>query len=183
MFFSEFSGRHRIDRQAVAPPAGVLVASGLKQLLFRLIRRKRAPEVFKAWLPYPRIYFWDVIINVRLALPRETEPSSAEVLAWQGISRSPAFPCKSGTPMVLSVPGEPLFVRDAFLNDHWIREPCLVCPQVSLNNYQGRILSAFIEGIHFPFNQGTPIWQSPPRNVRQNRQNPIRPVTSASQLG
>ncbi|TWT73371.1 hypothetical protein CA85_18410 [Allorhodopirellula solitaria] len=51
--------------------------------------------------------------------------SSAEVLAWQGISRSPAFPCKSGTPMVLSVPGERLFVRDAFLNDHWIREPCL----------------------------------------------------------
>ncbi|TWT73388.1 hypothetical protein CA85_18580 [Allorhodopirellula solitaria] len=81
----------------------------------RLIQRKGAPEVFKAWLPYPRIYLWDVIINVRLALPGETEPSSAEVLAWQGISRSPAFPCKSGTPMVLSVPGEHSFLRDAFL--------------------------------------------------------------------
>ncbi|TWT73360.1 hypothetical protein CA85_18290 [Allorhodopirellula solitaria] len=121
--------------------------------------------------------------RVNLLKSTPFEPSSAEVLAWQGVSRSPAFPCKSGTPMVLSVPGERLFVRDAFLNDHWIREPCLVCPQVSLKNYQGRILSAFIEGIHFPFNQGTPIWQSPPRNVRQNRQNPIRPVTSASQLG
>ncbi|TWT73239.1 hypothetical protein CA85_17070 [Allorhodopirellula solitaria] len=63
---------------------------------------------------------------------RETEPSSAEVLAWQGISRSPAFPCKSGTPMVLSVPGERLFVRDAFLNDHWIREPCLKKPSAVL---------------------------------------------------
>ncbi|TWT67407.1 hypothetical protein CA85_22570 [Allorhodopirellula solitaria] len=30
--------------------------------------------------------------------------------------------------MVLSVPGESLFVRDAFLNDHWIREPCLKKP-------------------------------------------------------
>ncbi|TWT75204.1 hypothetical protein CA85_04930 [Allorhodopirellula solitaria] len=99
---------------------------------FGLIRRKRAPEVFKAWLPYRRIYLWDVIINVRLALPGETEPSSAEVLAWQGISRSPAFPCKSGTPMVLSVPGERLFVRDAFLNDHWIREPCLKKPSAVL---------------------------------------------------
>ncbi|TWT67386.1 hypothetical protein CA85_22360 [Allorhodopirellula solitaria] len=92
---------------------------------FWLIRRQRVPEVFKAWLPYRRIYLWDVIINVRLALPGETEPSFAEVLAWQGISRSPAFPCKSGTPMVLPVPGERLFIRDAFLNDHWIREPCL----------------------------------------------------------
>ncbi|TWT73075.1 hypothetical protein CA85_15410 [Allorhodopirellula solitaria] len=84
--------------------------------------------IFKAWLPYSRIYLWDVIINVRLALPGETEPSSAEVRAWQGISRSPAFPCKSGTPMVLSVPGERLFVRDAFLNNHWILEPCLEKP-------------------------------------------------------
>ncbi|TWT73995.1 hypothetical protein CA85_08780 [Allorhodopirellula solitaria] len=74
----------------------------------------------------------EVIVNVRLELPGETEPSSEEVLAWQGISRSPAFPCKSGTPMVLSVPGERLFVRDAFLNDHWIREPCLKKPSAVL---------------------------------------------------
>ncbi|TWT66431.1 hypothetical protein CA85_25260 [Allorhodopirellula solitaria] len=93
--------------------------------IYWLIRRKRASMVFKAWLQYRRIYLWDVIINVRLALPGETEPSSAEVRAWQGIARSPAFPCKSGTPMVLSVPGERLFVRDAFLNEHWILEPCL----------------------------------------------------------
>ncbi|TWT67292.1 hypothetical protein CA85_21420 [Allorhodopirellula solitaria] len=129
----------------MTPPARDVSASGLKSRnnsdsdeigadtdFFRLIRRKRAPEVFKAWLPYRRIYLWDVIINVRLALPGETEPSSAEVLAWQGISRSPAFPCKSGTPMVLSVPGERLFVRDAFWNDHWIREPCLKKPSAVL---------------------------------------------------
>ncbi|TWT64983.1 hypothetical protein CA85_33280 [Allorhodopirellula solitaria] len=48
----------------------------LPRVRFWLIRRKRAPEVFKAWLEYPMIYLWDVIINVRLALPGETEPSS-----------------------------------------------------------------------------------------------------------
>ncbi|TWT73272.1 hypothetical protein CA85_17400 [Allorhodopirellula solitaria] len=115
----------KIGNILAAPPHASRGAVEGRSNKIWLIRRTRAPEVFKAWLPYRRIYLWDVIINVRLALPGETEPSSAEVLAWQGISRSPAFPCKSGTPMVLSVPGERLFVRDAFLNDHWIREPCL----------------------------------------------------------
>ncbi len=49
-----------------------------------LIRRKGVREVFEAWLQYPRIYLWDVIINFGLALPGETEPSSAEVQLGKG---------------------------------------------------------------------------------------------------
>ncbi|TWT56290.1 hypothetical protein CA85_42910 [Allorhodopirellula solitaria] len=58
-----------------------------------LIRRKRAPEVFKAWLQYPMIDLWDVIINVRLALPGETEPSSngVDLSSFTRVSRASVF--------------------------------------------------------------------------------------------
>ncbi|TWT56279.1 hypothetical protein CA85_42800 [Allorhodopirellula solitaria] len=65
----------------------------LPPVRFWLIRRQRAPEFFKAWLQYPRIYLWDVIINVRLALPGKTEPSSngVDLSSFTRVSRASVF--------------------------------------------------------------------------------------------